>query len=91
LGQETALETTLKRNFMPLSLCQGLMFGPNDHADMKLIQKAICCRMRKKKKPDPGLEKPFSSRDSDRLTTTKIRNVFYLYQSFPEKLTKRYD
>jgi hypothetical protein len=25
------------------------MFGPNDHADMKLIQKAICCRMRKKK------------------------------------------
>jgi hypothetical protein len=50
LGQETALETTLKRNFMPLSLCQGLMFGPNDHADMKLIQKAICCRMRGKKK-----------------------------------------
>lgn len=76
---------------MPLSLCQGLMFGPNDHADMKLIQKAICCRMRKKKKQDPGLEKPFSSRDSYRLTTTKIRNVFYLYQSFPEKLTKRYD
>jgi hypothetical protein len=37
------------------------------------------------------LEKPFSSRDSYRLTTTKIRNVFYLYQSFPEKLTKRYD
>lgn len=45
----------------------------------------------KKKKQDPGLEKPFSSRDSYRLTTTKIRNVFYLYQSFPEKLTKRYD
>lgn len=41
-----------------------------------------------KKKQDPGLEKPFSSRDSYRLTTTKIRNVFYLYQSFPEKLKK---
>lgn len=42
----------------------------------------------KKKKHDPGLEKPFSSHDSYRLTTTRIRNVFYLYQSFPEKLTK---
>lgn len=41
-----------------------------------------------KKKQDPGLEKPFSSHDSYRLTTTRIRNVFYLYQSFPEKLKK---